>query len=69
MNKLLKAIANKKCILSTRKNKIGLYENFGEKEIAELTDKFINSSDYSKEMNLQRSIINDFVNYCYNMEI
>ena len=42
----------------------GLYENFGQKEVGKLEDKFINSSDYSEEMNNNRRLIQIFSNWC-----
>lgn len=54
-NKLIK-IAQKK----------GLYENFGEKEVRKLQNKFINDSDYSQDMNKKRRLIQLFENWCMN---
>lgn len=59
--------------LTTEQNKLikkakskGLYENFGQKEVRKLEDKFINSSDYSEEMNKNRRLIQIFDEWCMN---
>ena len=44
----------------------GLYENFGQKEVRKLEDKFINSSIYSDEMNKSRRTIQLFDEWCMN---
>lgn len=44
----------------------GLYENFGQKEVMKLEDKFIDSSDYSEEMNKNRRLIQMFDEWCMN---
>lgn len=44
----------------------GLYENFGQKEVAKLEDKFIDSSDYSEQMNKNRRLIGIFDEWCMN---
>ena len=54
-NKLIKIAKNK-----------GLYENFGQKEVRKLEDKFIDSSDYSEEMNKKRRLILMFDEWCIN---
>ena len=50
----------KKCYLS------GLYENFGQKEVRKLEDKYIDSSCYSEEMNSHRDMLDNFNNWCMN---
>ena len=52
-------------LIETAKNK-GLYENFGQKEVRKLEDKFIDSSDYSEEMNKNRRLIRMFDEWCMN---
>jgi hypothetical protein len=42
----------------------GLYENFGQKEVRKLQDKFIDISDYSEEMNKNRRLIQMFDEWC-----
>jgi hypothetical protein len=44
----------------------GLYENFGQKEVKKLEDKFINITDYSDEMNKNRRLIQMFDEWCMN---
>lgn len=44
----------------------GLYENFGQKEVRKLEDKFIDSSDYSEDMNKKRRLIQLFDEWCMN---
>ena len=44
--------------------KIGIYENFGQKEVREIGDKFIDSSSYTSEMNKSRDKLNYFDNWC-----
>lgn len=52
-------------LIHKAKNK-GLYENFGQKEVRKLEEKFINSSDYSPEMNKNRRLILLFDEWCMN---
>lgn len=44
----------------------GLYENFGQKEVAMLENKFIDHSEYSHEMNKNRKLIQLFDEWCMN---
>lgn len=60
-------------VLTREQNKLikiaktkGLYENFGQKEVMKLEDKFIDSSDYSEEMNKNRRLIQMFDEWCMN---
>ena len=60
-------------VLTKEQNKLikiaktkGLYENFGQKEVRKLEDKFINLSDYSEEMNKNRRLIQMFDEWCMN---
>lgn len=60
-------------VLTREQNKLikkaktkGLYENFGQKEVRKLEDKFIDPSDYSEEMNKNRRLIQMFSEWCYN---
>ena len=66
MSKLTVAIANKKKELIEYANIHGVYENFGQKEVSELKHKFINISDYSKFMNFQRLLIDNFDHWASN---
>lgn len=47
----------------------GLYENFGQKEVRKLEDKFIKISDYSEEMNKNRRLIQMFDEWCMIYDI
>ena len=44
----------------------GLYENFGQKEVMELEDKYIDTSSYTDEMNNIRDSIQIFNEWCMN---
>ena len=44
----------------------GIYENFGQKEVREIKDKFINISKYSTEMNMSRDKLKNFNDWCMN---
>jgi hypothetical protein len=57
--------AEKKLITEAKKN--GLYENFGQREVGMIKDKFINISDYSSEMNSNRDKLNAFSNWCSSL--
>lgn len=59
--------AQSKLIKKAEKN--GLYENFGEKEIRTLEERYIDISDYSEEMNTNRRLIELFSNWCWNYSL
>jgi len=63
INKALTMEQNK--LIQTAKKK-GIYENFGQKEVRKLEEKFINSSDYSEEMNKNRRLMQMFEEWCMN---
>jgi hypothetical protein len=42
----------------------GLYEDFGQREVRKLEEKFIDTSDYSEEMNENRRLIQMFNEWC-----
>jgi len=44
----------------------GLYENFGQNEVRKLENEFIDISDYSKQMNNNRRLIQKFNEWCMN---
>ncbi|MDY0138254.1 MAG: hypothetical protein RBR50_01020 [Candidatus Izemoplasmatales bacterium] len=46
--------------LINKVSKRGLYENFGQKEVGELKDKYIDSSSYSDNSNAKRAILSSF---------
>lgn len=54
--------AKNKLIDSARNH--GIYENFGQLEIREIEEKFIDCCDYSKEMNDNRIKLNIFRAWC-----
>lgn len=54
--------AKDKLINEARNN--GIYENFGQKEVREIKDKFIDGCDYSAEMNNNRAKLDNFNNWC-----
>ena len=47
----------------------GLYENFGQKEVMELEDKYIDTSSYTDEMNTNRRLIQLFEEWCINYTV
>ena len=51
---LQKAIAKEQDKLINKVRTKGLYENFGQREVRKLEDRFINSSSYTDEMNVNR---------------
>ena len=63
------AINKAKKGLIKKTNSKGLYENFGQKEVGKLEDKFINISDYTKEMNCNRNLLDAFDSWCMNFEL
>ena len=64
--KLEIAIAREQKKLIQKYNKYGLYENFGQKEVRKLENKFINISSYTDEMNQNRNKIQAFNHWCMN---
>ena len=44
----------------------GLYENFGQKEVRALEEKYIDISVYTQDMNIMRSSIQAFDEWCMN---
>lgn len=50
-------------LIQEAKNK-GIYEEFGQKEVRMIEERFINTSDYSKEMNERRAQVIQFENWC-----
>jgi len=63
---LVKEILKNKKRLMKEVAKDGLYENFGQDEVRELSDKFINISDYSHDMCAMRKRITMFDNWAMN---
>lgn len=58
------AINRAKQHLINKAKNYGIYENFGQQEIREIKDKFINLCDYSKEMNNNRNKLFSFECWC-----
>ena len=63
------AINRAKKILINRAKANGIYENFGQKEVREIKDKFIDYCDYSTEMNNNRRKVDEFNNWCMEYTI
>ena len=63
------AINRAKKILIDRAKANGIYENFGQKEVREIKDKFIDYCDYSTEMNNNRREVEGFNNWCMEYTI
>lgn len=63
------AISRAKKMLIDKAKKIGIYENFGAKEVKEIKDKFIDVCDYSTEMNGNRKKVDGFNNWCMEYTI
>ena len=59
-------IKKQKAQLEKRWKTKGGYENFGDKEVRKLTDKYVDISDYSDEMNKVRKAIDAFDNWAMN---
>ena len=64
MKGLRNAIEKKKTKLIRSAHKNGVYENFGQKEVMQLSEKYIDLSDYSEDMNKNRMMINAFNDWC-----
>ena len=64
--KIEKAIAKEQDKLINKANTKGLYENFGQKEVSKLKDKYIDTSSYTDEMNAIRDAIQEFNTWCMN---
>ena len=63
------AINRAKKILIDRAKANGIYENFGQKGVREIKDKFIDYCDYSTEMNNNRRKVDGFNNWCMEYTI
>jgi len=64
MKRLIKDIEKVKNNLIEKVKLKGIYENFGQIEVMKLTEKHINSSDYSQETNKKRDLIAEFNKWC-----
>ena len=54
----------RKLVEDVKKN--GLYENFGQKEVRRLRDKYTDPSRYDEGMRYRRALIIAFNNWCIN---
>tara|TARA_R110001606_G_C14862256_1_gene588667 strand:+ start:82 stop:288 length:207 start_codon:yes stop_codon:yes gene_type:complete len=66
INKAIVTAQNK--LIKTAKRK-GIYDNFGQKEISKLENKYIDISNYTDDMNKNRELIYNFSNWCENYTI
>ena len=66
--KLQREIKKTKQNLINKARKKGLYENFGQREVMNLKDKFINSSKYTNDENAKRNLISTFDNWSMNFD-
>lgn len=64
--KIWTAISRAKKILTEQAKQNGIYENFGQKEIREIKEKFIDITDYSEKMNNNRLKLDGFNEWCMN---
>lgn len=58
------AIRRAKDMLIKSATENGVYENFGQKEVREITDRFVDICDYSDYMNSVRQKISSFGKWC-----
>ena len=68
-NKIETAIRRAHLALIAKAKKNGLYEDFGQNEIRAIKDKFIDISDYSREMNYRRDLMDGFSRWCNNVSL
>jgi hypothetical protein len=64
VTKLKRDIERQKKSLIKKVEKKGIYENFGQKEIDKLQDKYIDASKYTDDMNEARRLIQEFNEWC-----
>jgi len=64
--KIETAISRAKKALIKVAQTTGIYENFGQDEVRKITDKFIDLSDYTIEMNKKRAALQSFDHWCSN---
>lgn len=63
------AIIRAKKILIKRAKTSGIYENFGQKEVKDIRDKFTTYGDYSEENRKNASKVFGFECWCMNYTI
>jgi len=66
---LRQAIYNKKKQLINKAKKTGIYENFGQSQVRELRDRYIDISSYTDEMNKNRELLFNFSNWCMTFSL
>ena len=62
--KIETAIRRARKLLIEEAEKNGVYENFGQSEIRNIKDKFIDISNYTEEMNSRRRKLDNFYEWC-----
>lgn len=67
--KIEQAIEKQKAKLRVKANRYGLYENFGQDEVRKISEKFIDSSNYSEKMNQNRRTLASFDEWCMTYDI
>ena len=60
------AINRARTMLIDKAKENGIYENFGQEEVRNIRDKFIDLSDYSNKMNDNRNKLDAFDKWCMN---
>ncbi len=63
--KIETAITHEKIRLILKAEK-GIYENFGQKEVREIEDKYIDNAKYTSDMNRRRLQLSEFDEWCMN---
>jgi hypothetical protein len=53
-------------LLRNKAKKTGIYENFGQEEVRNIKDKFIDITNYDNDMNLRRLKLKIFSDWCMN---
>ena len=66
--KITTAVKRERSKLIAKVKDNGLWENFGQKEVRKLKDKYIDISKYTDEMNRRRDIIQDFNEWCMSCD-
>lgn len=64
--KILNKVNNEIQKLQTKLSKTEVYEDFGQKEVRKLREKYVDISDYSNESIQIQNTIDNFSNWCSN---
>lgn len=64
--KVLNKLNNEIQKLQTKLSKMEVYEDFGQKEVRKLREKYVDISDYSNESIQIQNTIDNFSNWCSN---